>query len=39
MKGFSLADSLIDVFDRYDCPGSTKAAERSRVGNNNKMHL
>ena len=30
VKGFDIADSLIDVFDRYDCPDSTKAAERSR---------
>lgn len=30
VKGFNQADTIIEVFDRYDDPNSTKAAERSR---------
>ena len=33
VKGFAIADSLIDVYDRYDYPNSIKAAEWSRREN------
>ncbi len=30
MHGFTLANTEVDVFDRYDKPDSTKAEERTR---------